>query len=237
MDTSKEKREEFKTYKALGFGRSLKSKFRRDQIDHKRVNRVIGGGDRPYMEVNHQRYLALRREVTAELLREAQAAGIQVPIEALMASLRHRIEKVTYERLALEQQAAAKVEVSFLEHHGRLPTHLEKQRFVESALVGIEKVAPTLNAKRGGILDEVLSKIQSKQENNPARFQTAWAQVVGPEIAHQSHLDRVDAASCTAYFRCYNSALSYQLQRQTDLPKKLGKALGMVIRAVRVRHG
>lgn len=237
MESSSEKREEFKTYKSLGLGRNLKSRFRRDQIDRKRVNRVIGGGDRPFLEVNNQRYIALRREVTKELLREAQNAGIHVPIEPLMASLRHRIEQVTYERLILEQQAAARVEVSFLEHHGRHPTHLEKQRFVESAMVGMDKSAPTFATKRGGLIDEILSKIQGKQENNPARFQTAWAQVVGPDIAHQSHLDRVDAASCTAYFRCYNSALSYQLQRQPDLPKKLGKALGMAIRSIRVRHG
>lgn len=236
MESSKEKREEYKTYKELGFGRSMKSRFRRDQIDRKRVNRVIGGGDRPFMEVNNQRYIALRLEVTKELLREAKAAGIVVPIEAMMTSLRHRIERVTYERLAIEQQAAARVEVSFLEHHGRHPTHLEKQRYVETALVGMEHVAPTFAAKRSGMVDEVLSKIQKRQENNPARFQTAWAQVVGPDIAHQSQLDRVDTASCTAYFRCFNSALSYQLQRQTDLPKKLGKALAMQIRAVRVRH-
>lgn len=236
MESNKEKREEFKTYKSLSLGRNLKSKFRRDQIDRRRVNRVIGGGDRPFLEVNNQRYLSLRREVTKELLREAKAAGIDVPIEALMASLRHRIERVTYERLSLEQQAAARVEVAFVEHHGRHPTANERQRFVESALVGVEKARPTIGSNRGGLIDEVLGKIQNKLENNPARFQTAWAQVVGPDIAHQSQLDRVDAASGTAYFRCLNSALSYQLQRQTDLPKKLGKALGMAIRSVRVRH-
>ncbi len=232
----KEKKEEYKTYRELGLGRDLKSKVRRNKINLKRVNRVIGGNECPYLQVNNQRYLEVRREVTKQLLREARDAGLNVPIEALMASLRPRIERLAYERLAKEQQAAAHVEVKSVETNGRHPTFLEKQRFVESAALGMENQTLSAEMSRGGLVDDVIGRIQNRQQNNSARFQTAWAQVVGPDIAHQSQLDHVDSASAIAYFRCYNSVVSYQLQRQFDLPKKLGKALGMVIRQVRVRH-
>lgn len=236
QSTGKDKREEYKTYKELGLNRNLKSRARRAQIERRRVNRVIGGGDLPYLEVNNQRYLALRMEVTRELLREAKEAGLNVPIEALMASLRHRIERIAYERLAAEQRTAAHVATSFVRHHGRQPTFQEKQCFLESAALGAQNTSPGSVVRRSGIIDDVLAHVQNRQANNPTRYQTAWAQVVGPDIAHQSQLDHVDAASATAYFRCYNSVLSYQLQRQADLPKKLGKALGVAIRQVRVRH-
>lgn len=236
MEFSKDKREEYKTYRELKLGRNLKSRARRAMVERKRVNRVIGGGDLPYLEVNNMRYLALRMEITRRLLREAKDAGIHVPIESLMASLRHRIDRLTYQQFALEQQAAAQVETAFVQHHGRQPTKQEKQCFIDSALVGQESQPVYPPAFRSGVIDEVLSHVRNRQENNPARYQTAWAQVVGPDIAQQSQLDKVDAASGTAYFRCYNSVLSYQLQRSPGLPQKLGKALGITIRQLKVRH-
>jgi hypothetical protein len=232
----KEKKEEYKTYKELKLGRDLKSKFRRERINTRHVNRVIGGNEMPFLEVNNQRYLAVRAEVTRKLLNDARDAGIDIPIEALIASLRHRIERMTYDRLALEMQSVAQVESAVIGKQGRHLTYQEKQRFIESAALGLDKQKFNSATTRAGLVDDVLAHIQQRQGNNPARYQAAWAQAVGPDIAQQTQLDKVDAASGTAYFRCYNSVLSYQLQRQFDLPKKLTKALGTTIRQVRVRH-
>jgi hypothetical protein len=58
---------------------------------------------------------------------------------------------------------------------------------------------------------------------------------VGPDAAQQSQLDHVDPHTQTAYFRCYNSVLSTDLQRRRGLVQKLGRALGLPIRQLRAK--
>jgi hypothetical protein len=52
------------------------------------------------------------------------------------------------------------------------------------------------------------------------------------EMAQQSRVERMDEKEGVVYFRCFNSTLSYHLQRQPELPKKLTKALGFFVRKV-----
>jgi hypothetical protein len=84
-------------------------------------------------------------------------------------------------------------------------------------------------------LDRVLGHIEQRQAHNPVRYQTLWAQIVGAAVAQQTRLERVDAATQTAYFRCLNSALSMDLQRRTGLPQKLARALGVPVRRLRAQ--
>ena len=63
------------------------------------------------------------------------------------------------------------------------------------------------------IEDGRIGAIEQRQSHNPARYQTIWADVVGSDAAQQSHLEQIDAATQTAWFRCTNSVLSYDLQR------------------------
>ena len=88
-----------------------------------------------------------------------------------------------------------------------------------------EKPGSTPNLQTRTALNHILGSIEQRQTHNPARYQTLWAQVVGPDAAQQSQLDRVDPATQTAWFRCTNSALSYSLGRKPALVQKLAKAL------------
>jgi len=234
---SRAKKEEVKTYKDLGLNRSLKSKAQRSRLEKSGVHKVIGGqeAERPYLKASKQRYHEIRREVTREFLEKARASGMTVPLNVLMQHLHGRIEQITYDRLATEQQQSVRVESSFLQHHGRSPTVNEKARFVESsASKESSALPPGWGNRRHALIDHLLNTMQDKLTHNPARYQTIWAEIVGAEVAQQSCLERVNGAEGTAYFKCFNSALSYQLQRQAELPKKLSRALGVTVRTLRV---
>jgi len=114
---------------------------------------------------------------------------------------------------------------------GRPLTPQERAQFAEAGGDSM-RVA---NAGTQNALHHVLGAIEQRQSHNPARYQTLWAGVVGLDAAQQSHLEQIDAATQTAWFRCTNSVLSYDLQRRKGLAAKLAKALGKPVRQLRAR--
>jgi hypothetical protein len=231
------KREEVTTYQELKLGRTLKSKVRRAQAEKSGVHRVIGGSDptRPFLQVLRRRYLEVRREITKEFLVQAQTARIRVSADLLLKQLTPRIEAKTYDLLAAEQRLAAGLETNFVRKLGRHPTPAEKDSLLR--IGAMENAGPRQNLdNRRAAIDEVLGKIETRQAHNPSRYQTAWTLAIGSEIAQQTVLEKIDKIQGVAFFRCLNSALSYHLQRQPDLPRKLSKALGFPIRALKVLY-
>jgi hypothetical protein len=226
------KREELKTYRELDLRRDLKSAAQRRRVEANGLRRVIGDGTgtQPYLIVETKRFRAVRLEMQKRLLLEARRIGLDVPVDALLRQLKPRIEAMTYAQLAGEagHEALAHVTVAAL---GRSLTPQERAHF--AAAGGIDERA--VNARTQTALNHVLGAIEQRQSHNPARYQTIWADIVGLDAAQQSHLEQIDAATQTAWFRCTNSVLSYDLQRRKGLAAKLAKALGKPVRQLRAR--
>ena len=230
----REKRQEMTTYRELKLGRDLKTDRRRRRLQASGRRRVLGdGSDRqPYLEVPADRYREVRLEVLRVLLLEARSAGLNLPVEVLQQQLAPRIESLVYAQLVAESDAEAAHQAPCAAL-GRQLTSQEKSQFLATH----GSAAPTRQARPRRVcrasLDQVLARIESRQTHNPARYQKAWAQVVGIDASLQTHLERIDPASQTAYFRCFNSVLSADLQRRPGLPEKLGRALGVPLRRLR----
>jgi hypothetical protein len=233
---SSDKRDELKTYRELELGRGLKSARQRKRLEASGTQRVIGDGSssRPYLLVEARRYREVRLEVQRRLLIQARQTGLNLPVDLLMRQLRPRIEGMTYAQLADERDhaVAQNLPVAAL---GRALTTEERAHFAASHAAS--DVIPRREASRGTrvALNQVLGSIEQRQSHNPARYQTIWAQLVGPDAAQQSQLESVDAATQTAFFRCVNSVLSADLRRRPGLAQKLSRALGVPVRQIRSR--
>ena len=235
--TPRDKREELKTYRELELRRDLKSVRARRRVEAGGVRRVLGDGSsgQPYLIVATRRYRQVRLEVQRELLVEARRSGLNLAVDLLLRQLKPRIEALAYARLAEEagQETLLHVPLPAL---GRALTAEEKSHFAASqALSKTAGKAPVLPSSSCLALNHVLGNIEQRQTHNPARYQTLWAQVVGPDAAQQSYFEQVDPATQTAWFRCTNSVLSHDLQRRPALAKKLAVALGLPVRQLRAK--
>ena len=231
----RDKREELKTYRELALRRDLKSKAQRRRVEAGGVQRVLGDGSamQPYLIVEARRYREVRLEVQHRLLVQARQTGLDLAVDLLQQQLQPRVEALTYAQLARENEhhVLRHLPVAAL---GRALTVNEQQHFAASRA---ESLSPPqkANATARTALNHVLGSIEQRQKHNPARHQALWAQLVGADVAQQTQLDQIDPATQTAYFRCYNSVLSADLQRRPGLAQKLAKALGLPIRQLRAK--
>jgi hypothetical protein len=229
------KREELKTYRELDLRRDLKSAVQRRRVEANGLRRVLGDGStsQPYLIVETKLYRAVRLEVQKRLLLEARRIGLEIPVDTLLRQLKPRIEALAYAQLAGEKNDAVahNLPVTAL---GRALTREERARFAATHAAD-EGAGRAANPVAQTALNHVLGAIEQRQSHNPARYQTIWADLVGSDAAQQSLLEQVDAATQTAWFRCTNSVLSYDLQRRRGLAAKLAKALGKPVRQLRAR--
>jgi hypothetical protein len=228
--TARDKREELKTYRELALRRDLKSVRARRRVEADGKRRVLGDGSstQPYFIVETGRYRRVRLETQKRLLLEARAAGLELPVEILLNQLSPRIDALTYAQLAREAEHESLKDVP-LAALGRALTTEERACFADSDAGSARRRAAQT------ALNHVLGRIEERQEHNPVRYQTVWAQVVGADAAQQTYLEQVDPATQTAWFRCLNSVLSMDLQRRRGLVQKLSRALGVPIRQLRAR--
>ena len=241
------KRNELKTYSELGLGRHYKSARQRRRLAGGGPRLLIGGDDpaRPQLVVERPVYTRTRLDVLRALLVRAREELPGVGREFLLDHLGPRVERETYDRLAAVYHHAPRLDAAFRRLHGRQPTLRERESFAPPGARSLKEESETTDEAatevpfaryRGGILDELLGQIQARQAHNPDRYQTVWAELVGPELAQQSRLEKIVPESATAFFRCFNSALSYQLQRRADLPGKLARALKVPVRQLKVLY-
>jgi hypothetical protein len=230
------KREELKTYRELALRRDLKSKAQRRRVEAKGDKRVLGDGSatQPYLIVETRRYRQARLEIERRLLLQARQTGLDLSVDLLLRQLKPRIEALVYTQLAEESghEALRHLSVPAL---GRTLTVEEQARFAASLAASESQTAKPSNQGTRTALDHVLGSIEQRQVHNPARYQMLWAQIVGPDAAQQSQLDHVDPNTQIAYFRCYNSVLSADLQRRPGLAQKLARALGLPVRQLRAK--
>jgi len=231
----RDKREELKTYREMGLRRDLKSKAGRRRVEANGLRRVLGDGSesQPYLIVETSRYNQVRLEIERQLLVQAKQTGLNLSVDLLLRQLKPRIEALAYAQLAEENrhEATRHVPVAAL---GRALTVEERTHFAASQA---ECDQPTRQSNQIAqtALNHVLGSIEQRQTHNPARYQTIWAQLVGSDAAQQSQFDHVDANTQTAYFRCYNSVLSTDLQRRRGLAQKLARMLGVPVRQLRAK--
>jgi hypothetical protein len=234
----REKREELKTYRELTLRRDLKSIRARRRVEAGGLRRVLGDGSatQPYLIVEARRYREVRLEVQRQLLVQARQTGLDLSVDVLLRQLKPRIEALTYAQLAEEgaHEALRHIPVAAL---GRALTAEERSHFAASRAVSESpaQTAKQANQATRTALNHVLGSIEQRQIHNPARYQTLWAQLVGPDAAQQTQFDHIDPTTQTAYFRCYNSVLSTDLQRRPGLAQKLARALGLPIRQLRAK--
>jgi hypothetical protein len=235
----RDKREELKTYRELALRRDLKSKIQRKRVEANGLRRVLGDGSttQPYLIVETRRYREVRLEIQRRLLVQARQTGLNLPVDLLLRQLKPRVEALTYAQLAEEgsHDALRHVPVAAL---GRALTAGEQAHFAASraaSRAASESPTHVANQATRTALNHVLGSIEQRQTHNPARYQTLWAQLVGSDAAQQSQLDHIDPNTQTAYFRCYNSVLSTDLQRRPGLAQKLARALGLPIRQLRAK--
>ncbi len=228
----REKREELKTYRELSLRRDLKSIAQRRRVEAGGQRRVLGDGSlaQPYLIVDARRYREVRLEVQRRLLVQARQARLELPADLLLGQLKPRIEALTYAQLAEEsgRESLRHIPVSAL---GRALTAEEQHHFAAAS------DGPAHDERPGArsALNHVLGSIEQRQTHNPVRYQTIWAQLVGLEAAQQSQFDHVDPRTQTAFFRCYNSVLSSDIQRRPGLAQKLARALKVPVRQLRAR--
>jgi hypothetical protein len=231
----RDKREELKTYREMGLRRDLKSKAQRRRVEANGLRRVLGDGSesQPYLIVPTSRYKQVRLEIERQLLVQAQQTGLDLSVDLLLRQLKPRIEALAYTQLAEENrhEALRYVPVAAL---GRALTTEEQTRFAASQ-AACDQPARQSNQIAQTALNHVLGSIEQRQTHNPARYRTIWAQLVGLDAAQQSQFDHVDATTQTAYFRCYNSVLSTDLQRRRGLAQKLARILGVPVRQLRAK--
>jgi hypothetical protein len=231
----RDKREELKTYRELALRRDLKSKAQRRRLEAKGDKRVLGDGSstQPYLVVGTRRYREVRLQIQHRLLVQARKSELGLAVDLLDKQLQPRIEALAYAQLAAEKDHEAVRHLPFAAL-GRALTAEEQRHFAASRAVS-DHPPRSANETARTALNHVLGSIEQRQKHNPARHQTIWAQIVGADAAQQSQLDRFDAQTQTAYFRCYNSVLSTDLQRRPGLAQKLARALGLPIRQLRAK--
>ncbi len=236
------KKQEHKTYRALGLGRALKSAASRRALERGGLWRVVGPRGEE-LAVPLAQYRTVRTQVARAFLQEAKARGVVLPAEKLLAALEPAIETRTQEELLGQAQRAAALEEKMLAAQGRTLTAHERRVLMQTAGAhGSKTQAPSTAPNTGAarhrrrVVSRVLGRVQARQTSSPARLRTAWLEAVGEEIAGQSNLERIDVAAGIAWFRCHNSALSHRLQRQPRLAETLSKLLGQKITQVRIRY-
>jgi hypothetical protein len=203
-EPSKEKKDELKTYRLLGLSRVPRGKKKREFIEHKGLEKIIGGDtpERPSLRIPQPRYWELREQVYREFLEGVEKVGTLIPLERLLDSAKADLERRIYDLWTRSQESKP-----------------EKSPF---------------QGYRHQVLNEVMGKIKSIQKRNPDRYQKIWKEIVGPEFSKESWLHRVDEEKGIAYIRCFNNALGFQISRRPDFARQIGEKLNCRITSIRI---
>jgi hypothetical protein len=228
---SETKRKELGSYRMLGLGREMKSKRRRMAADQIGLYRYIGEGtaDRPWLKVTRAEYLLVRQEIVQELLGNRPARDVD----------RLRIERGTYDRMAVQESAAAGLREAFRQAHGRGMTPRELELYGKAAGQKgmIKKPSPAAKATgiRKRLLAEVVEKVEDRVRGSQVRLQEVWAAVAGEETAQESLLERIDRFKGVVWIRCLSSTRRHEIARRMGLKERLSEHLGVNIRRLGFR--
>jgi hypothetical protein len=225
---SRSKRDELKTYRLLGIPRDRK--FEKRPYNKKRF---LGGDciERPVVMLNEVDYLKLWKSASATVLSEyKQLTNQKLPREVLWIALRKKIEDRLYE-MALENYLVdasldQKCKQLGLEHQSS--NKQEKYSYQDVKGQSGHPLLLEYGRYREALLDEVLSKIETKSHRSPQFLQTLWSDIVGNNLSLQSQIHSIDEKSGTLYIRVIHPSVGHHLlQQKTAWWKRLETKFGM----------
>lgn len=232
--TEHSKREELKTYHAIGLSREGKSRVGRRKAQQTGLYRYIGGDclERPHLKVPREAYIRAWRESQIIIIEKWKSTVLETTAKA--ALMRPEIERLTYEKLAEEVGAIIAAETSFQQSEGRKMTLHEKALYGKTIQLSPHQKEDhsQMAQKRKLALNQVVQKIYDIHQGDQNQLQAAWASVIGSEKALDSILESIDDRTGIAFCRCTSTTLGFEIRRMRDLPAKLSKALGRKIQKI-----
>jgi hypothetical protein len=224
-EESRSKRDELKTYRELGFSRDRKS-----EKHAWNKKRILGGEDinHPPVVLKEAEYLRLWKAASAAILAENKT--LRLPRETLLKTLHKMIEDRVYE-MALESYIIDAAMDQKCEQLGLARWTLgEKKKYLYQEMPRQERQSkfPQYSRYRGALLDDVLSKIESKSRKNPKSLEIIWSETVGETLSRHSQIYRIDEESGILFLRVTNSTMAHHLRQQkAQWWKKLETKLGV----------
>ncbi|QSR85081.1 hypothetical protein [Methylacidimicrobium sp. B4] len=208
MSTSSQDDED--TYRSLGLGRAP---LRLDGASGFRERAVALGGEAPEYPrilIGRSRYEeVLNRLVAARLLRSPGDPSLFS--EGFLATyFRQRLRFATYDEI--------------LQGYGPRADLASNGKPAERRA----------NLYRRTLVQRLLTHIEGRRMSSRPWLDLVWQKIVGPRIAAESQLVRVDRDAQRAILRSLNASLAFALRRRADLPSQLSDALGIPIREIRV---
>jgi hypothetical protein len=229
------KRRELATYRALRLDRAHKSRAGRRKLEDAKLHLFIGRGtaDQPFLKVTRAEYFRLWHECAHEIKTELRHLGLDPETTFPLQQEKH--ERLVYQRLADDILRTVQSEVEFQRLHGRNMTPHERNLFARTRKIPTSegtRHAGRVTSIRKLQLENVLQKLERKQQASQTRLQDVWSALVGPSIAAEAFLESVDPEQGLAICRCLNPTRAYELRRRTTLARKLSDALGLNIQRI-----
>ncbi|CAB4243492.1 protein of unknown function [Methylacidimicrobium sp. AP8] len=196
------------TYRSLGLG---KAPLRLDaESPDKAV--AIGGEipEYPRVLVGQDRYEAILNRLIASRLFPIRDNPSLFSATFLTTYFRERLRFAAYDAVLREEGS------SELTASGRKPAKWRARLY------------------RRALVQRLLTRIERRRLNSRPWLDQVWQKAVGPRIAAESQLVRIDRESCRAIIRSLNASLAFSLRRRPDLCSFLSEALGTPIREIRM---
>lgn len=198
------------TYRSLGLGRAPLRLEGEPSVREKAV--ALGGEapEYPRILVGRSRYEeVLNRLVSCRLLHSPSDPSL-FPAGFLTAYFRERLRFAAYDEL-LQGQGPRANPASDAKPADRR-AHLYRRILVQ----------------------RLLTRIERRRTSSRPWLDLVWQKIVGPRIAAESQLVRIDREAQRAILRSINASLAFSLRRRPDLSAHLSEALGIPIREIRV---
>lgn len=198
------------TFRSLGLG---KAPLRLDDERRHQEKAVALGGETaefPRILIGRSRYEKILDELITSRLRCFTREASVFPEEFLARYFRERYRSTAYDAILQRQHSLSETESSPM-------SALQRAQLYRRSLV-----------------ERLLSHVERRRINSRAWLDRTWQELVGPQIAAESQLVRVDRTAGRAILRSVNASLAFSLRRRQDLPTKLSETLGIPIRELRV---
>lgn len=184
---------------------------RLDAASNAREKKIALGGETPEYPrvlIGQRRYEeVLNSLVSSQILSHANHP---LPMDFLKSYYRERLRLAAYDKL-LKEQEPREEEVS------DTPSAARRARLYRRVLV-----------------QRLLTHVERRRTNSRPWLDEIWQKVVGPRIAAESQLVRIDRSAQRAILRSLNASLTFSLRQRRDLPSQLSAALGFSVREIRV---
>ncbi len=198
------------TYRSLGLGRAPLRLDAESTLQEKRI--ALGGEapEYPRVLIGRRRYEEVLNGLVSSQILSNSSRLSPFPAEFLKSYYRERLRFAAYDKLLQEQEPRG--ESASAPQSADRRAHLYRRVLVQRLLTHIER----------------------RRVNSRPWLDLVWQKVVGPRIAAESQLVRIDRDAQRVVLRSLNSSLAFSLRRRPDLASQLSAALGVPVREIRL---